>query len=116
FHADTDRIILAGDSAGAQLTSQMAAAVTSPDYADTLGITPALQSKQLRGTVLACGIYDMDRLASGSSGARWGFGVAMWASTGSRDYDVNAALAELSTINYMTPFFAPTFITGGKVN
>lgn len=116
FHADPDRIILAGDSAGAQITSQMAAAVTSPDYADTLGITPALHSKQLRGTVLACGIYDMDRLASGSSGARWGFDVAMWAYTGSRDYDDDPALAELSTINYLTPDFPPTFITGGNAD
>src|SRR5699024_11189069 len=49
YHADPAPIILAGDSAGAQLTRQMSAAVTSPDYADTLGITTALQSIQLRG-------------------------------------------------------------------
>src|SRR5699024_4351118 len=116
FHADTDRIILAGDSAGAQVTSQMAAAVASPDYADTLGIAPALPSKQLRRTVLACGGYGRDGVASGARRAGSGVGGAMWAYAGSRDYHDDPALAELSTINYLTSDFPPTFITGGNAD
>src|SRR5699024_11006578 len=33
-----------------------------------------------------------------------------------RDYDDDPALAELSTINYLTPDFPPTFITGGNAD
>ena len=32
FHVDPNKIILAGDSAGAQLSSQMAALITNPAY------------------------------------------------------------------------------------
>ncbi len=39
---DPNQIVLAGDSAGGQLASQMATLMTSPDYADIMGITPAL--------------------------------------------------------------------------
>ncbi|MCS5478803.1 alpha/beta hydrolase [Corynebacterium sp. YIM 101645] len=40
LNVDTDRIVLAGDSAGAQLSAQLATAVTDPGYAAELGITP----------------------------------------------------------------------------
>lgn len=60
FHVDPDRIVLAGDSAGAQITSQIAALVTKPSYAAELGLTPSLVPPQLRGAILFCGIYDMN--------------------------------------------------------
>lgn len=52
FHVDVDRIVLAGDSAGAQITSQIATMVTIPSYAADLGMTPALRPAQLRGVIL----------------------------------------------------------------
>ncbi|XAS67480.1 alpha/beta hydrolase [Micrococcaceae bacterium Sec5.7] len=42
FNLDKDRIILAGDSAGAQLASQLAVMTTNPAYAVQVGITPAI--------------------------------------------------------------------------
>jgi len=38
LHVDPDRIVLAGDSAGAQIASQLALVVSDPDYALRLGI------------------------------------------------------------------------------
>src|SRR5690606_861577 len=40
FSIDTTQIVLAGDSAGAQLASQMATLITNPAYADLVGIRP----------------------------------------------------------------------------
>jgi acetyl esterase/lipase len=122
FHVDVDRIVLAGDSAGAQITSQVATLVTNPAYAAELGLTPSLQPAQLRGVILHCGIYDMvafkeggelpgDTLATRVLG--WGIRTVLWAYTDSRDPD-DTLLRQMSSINHVTSDFPPTFISGGN--
>ena len=122
FHADTDRIVIAGDSAGAQLTSQIATLVTNPVYAAEVGIIPAVKPEQLRGVMLNCGIYDMatfvaeDDAPTRSTMERllvWGVGTTVWAYTGKRGGDP-AAMAQMSTINHVTSAFPPTWISGGN--
>jgi acetyl esterase/lipase len=49
FHVDLDRIVLAGDSAGAQITSQIAALVANPAYAAELRLTPSLAPRNCAG-------------------------------------------------------------------
>lgn len=63
YHLDPSRIILVGDSAGAQLTSQYAAMVTNPDYAALfqMNIPPVT----IRALGLNCGMYDMKENAAG---------------------------------------------------
>ena len=125
FHVDPARIVLAGDSAGAQITSQIATLVTNPGYATKLGLASSLAPSQLRGTILFCGIYDMavflakDHLpGSGSRAAkliRWGTDESIWAYTGSRDHD-SAVLRQMSSIEHATAAFPPTFISGGNAD
>lgn len=57
YHLDPDRIILVGDSAGAQLASQYAAIATNPQYAATFHMT--VPNIQIRALGLNCGMYDM---------------------------------------------------------
>src|SRR6266568_433119 len=57
LHINPGKTVLAGDSAGAQLSSQMAAIITSPSYANEVGVRPTLTPSQLAGVVLFCGIY-----------------------------------------------------------
>ena len=118
LHIDPDMIIMGGSSAGAQLTSQMAAIITNPAYADALGITPTLTPGQLRGVILCAGIYDMDAFLDRGDMIRggilgWGVGVTAWAYTGSRDQQ-SPELEEMSTIDHVTADFPPAFITGGN--
>ena len=54
---DPDRVVIGGDSAGAQIAAQIGALVTTPGYADAVGIAPTITPTQLRGLVLACGQY-----------------------------------------------------------
>ncbi len=57
YHLDPDRIILLGDSAGAQLTSQYAAMHTNPQYASLFQLK--LPEIQIRAVGLFCGFYDV---------------------------------------------------------
>ncbi len=57
YHLDPSRIILLGDSAGAQLTSQYAAIHTNPQYAALFQMQPAPVT--IRAIGLFCGMYDM---------------------------------------------------------
>jgi len=63
YHLDPSRIILLGDSAGAQLTSQYAAMHTNPGYSALFRIQMAPVS--IRAVGLFCGMYDMTERASG---------------------------------------------------
>lgn len=57
YNLDPDRIILVGDSAGAQLASQYAAIHTNPEYAAHFHLT--LPKIRIRALGLNCGMYDM---------------------------------------------------------
>lgn len=116
YNVDPARIVLAGDSAGAQLSSQMAALITNPAYASEVGITPALKPSQLKGVVLNCGIYEMTSLIGAKGLLGWGDDISMWAYTGDRDLASSPALAQMSSIRYVTKDFPPSFITGGNAD
>ncbi len=63
YHLDPDRIILVGDSAGAQLASQYAAIQTNPEYAALFAMN--LPNVHIRAVGLNCGMYDLASLAAG---------------------------------------------------
>lgn len=114
---DTNKILLAGDSAGAQLSSQLATIVTNPGYAQSVGIDPALTPDELDGVILFCGIYKMELLAhpheSLSRLVSWGTDVSVWAYTGTRDRDT-PLIRQMSTYYQVNEDFPTTFISGGN--
>lgn len=114
LHVDTSRIVLAGDSAGAQLASQMATLTVNPDYANLMGIEPALRKEELAATILHCGVYDLRAMADLSGIPAWGFKTALWAYTGTRDWSSTYAGSTMSTIDFVTGDLPPTFISGGN--
>ncbi len=62
YHLDPQRIILVGDSAGAQLASQYAAILTNPSYAAHFGL--ALPEVKIVALGLNCGVYDVAQQAA----------------------------------------------------
>lgn len=110
---DVERIILAGDSAGAQLASELAVAVTNPAAASAMGMTPALSPTQLKGVVLHCGVYDVPAMKGIRGIIAFGDRLALWAYTGVRDFASSRAAWLMSTINWVNADFPTTFITGG---
>ncbi|MEY4533159.1 MAG: hypothetical protein RI926_928 [Actinomycetota bacterium] len=116
FHIDPSKIVLAGDSAGAQLTSQLATLITSPAYAQEMDLTPALSPAQLQGVVLNCGVYEVTTLIGEKGILGWGDDVSLWSYTGDRDLANSAAVAQMSTINFVTADFPVTYISGGNAD
>jgi acetyl esterase/lipase len=111
---DPQKIVLAGDSAGSQLASQLAVLTTNEEYADLMGISPSLAPSQLVGVILNCGVYDMSRMADLTGLIAWGFKTALWAYTGTKDWSSTYAGATMSTLDFVTEEFPPTYISGGN--
>lgn len=111
---DPTQIVLAGDSAGAQLASQMATLITNPTYAEIMDITPSIDADQLTATVLNCGVYDLSALAQLDGIAGWGFKSAMWAYSGTKTWAEDSTGATMSTVDWVTKDFPTTYISGGN--
>lgn len=111
---DASQIVLAGDSAGGQLASQMATIMTSPDYAEIMSVTPALDADQLVATVLNCGVYDLAALAALEGIEGWGLKSAMWAYAGKKTWAEDSVGATMSTVDWVTADFPSTYISGGN--
>lgn len=104
-----DRLILAGDSAGAQIAAQVALLHADPDYAARTGIIPAIRRKQIVGAVLFCGPYDLDLMGDG-----WFTRTTTWAYSGRRDHRGDADFQLMSVVKHVTANFPPSFISAGN--
>jgi acetyl esterase/lipase len=119
FRVDENRIFIAGDSAGAQITSQIAMIVTQPtDYAVKMQIKPKIDPGQLRGVILHCGFYDLPKFAESAEISpvrflRWGMSTMIWAYTGTRSPN-DLDLRKMSAMYNATRTFPATFISGGN--
>ena len=58
LNLDTDRIVIAGDSAGAHIAAQLGIALSDLDYARAIGVEPAVPLASIRGLLLYCGFFD----------------------------------------------------------
>jgi acetyl esterase len=114
FHADASRIVLAGDSAGAQLAAQTANIVSVPEYAKAIGISPAIERKQLIGVLLFCGIYDAKSMRPGSGIMGEFLRTVGRAYFGSEDFTNLPSVALFSVKDHVTANFPPAFITAGN--
>jgi acetyl esterase len=112
-----DRIALAGDSAGAQIAAQAGALVTTPGYADAVGITATITPAQLRGLILACGPYDLQLVRHPTSPAgRLFMQVALQAYSGQRRFLDDPAFAAWSITDHVSAAFPPALITVGNAD
>ena len=100
FSLDPQRIMIVGDSAGAQLASQYAAIATNPDYASLFSLK--IPNICIRAVGLNCGVYDIsqqdDAVPSGVM----------------KDYlgsNPNPADPRLDVLGAITNAYPPAFIT-----
>jgi acetyl esterase/lipase len=114
-HIDASRIILAGDSAGAQIAAQTAVAISVPAYAAELALEPAITRAQLRGVVLHCGVYSTDGIDF--EGPFGGFlRTVFWSYFGTKDFTGAPQLEQFSVLANMTPAYPPAFISAGNAD
>lgn len=106
---DPNRLIIAGDSAGAQIAAQVANLVTASAYARQVGIAAKINPEQLRGTILFCGPYDLDLM-----GQSWFMRTTTWAYSGRRNHRENPSFQLMSVAKHVTSSFPPSFISAGN--
>ena len=113
---DPDRIALGGDSAGAHIAAQLGALVTTPGYAETVGIVPTVTVAQLRGLALACGPFDLGLVDQTSHAGRRFVEIVLWAYTGTRSFRDDPRSTSWSITENVTPRFPPTLLTVGNAD
>lgn len=115
LHINPQRLVLAGDSAGAQIAAQVANLTRVPAYAQALGITPALHAEQLAGMLLYCGAYDLEAIRLDGP-----FGLflrsVLWSYSGRRDFMQAPGFRLMSMQQQVTGDFPPTFISAGNAD
>lgn len=113
FSLDVSRIFLAGDSAGAQIVSQYAAAVSNPELQKAIKFRPPVSREQLRGILLCCGFYNMDTVLSSHFPAIKTF---LWAYTNVKKLHKFARKDELSTVKHITSAYCDVYLTCGDAD
>ena len=112
---DSSRLILAGDSAGAQIVAQVSNLATSPAYAQAVGIAPTVKPQNIAGVVLFCGLYDLKAMNTDGP-----FGLflktVIWSYSGSRDGLADPKFALMSVKSHVTPKFPAAFISAGNAD
>lgn len=113
YGGDPENVFIGGDSAGAQIASEVAAVETNPQLAASMAIQPAVTSTELRGVILFCGLYDMDTVGSTGFPA---LRTYLWAYTGSRNWTDSSDIDQLSTTRTATSAYPATFISVGDAD
>jgi len=115
FKIDPATIVLAGDSAGAHIASQVAMITTDPEYARAIGISPELKSNQLLAVLLLSGAYDPSAVNfKGNYG--WFLKTVLWAYSGVKNFREDERFNLMSVTNHVTGAFPPSFISSGNAD
>ncbi|MGE0062280.1 MAG: alpha/beta hydrolase [Xanthobacteraceae bacterium] len=112
---DPRRIVLAGDSAGAHLVAVTANAIAVPEYADAIGVTPAIARAQLAGVVLFCGPYALDTLRLAGPFGKM-VRTMLWSFSGNADFRDDPVFANAWVLNFVGRDFPPAFISVGNAD
>ena len=113
FHVDPTRFFIAGDSAGAQMAAQVAAATTSRSYAQKLGVKPTIRAHDLKGALLYCGAFDLSTMGFKGPITSTLDGPLVHYS-GSTTFRADPKFATFSVARYVTRAFPRSFITAGN--
>jgi acetyl esterase len=118
LHVDPTKIMLAGDSAGAHITAQVAAIATNPGYSDSVGVESTVDADELRGVALCCGPYDLALVDPDPDSPMKDFVLAVaWAYSGTRDFEHNDYfMSTMAVTGHVTETFPPAFITVGNAD
>ncbi|MBZ6008325.1 alpha/beta hydrolase fold domain-containing protein [Leuconostoc gelidum subsp. aenigmaticum] len=111
------RIMLGGDSAGAQIALQYATIQTNASYAKKMAMSAELENGQIKGTISYCGPLDLQQVTnqqSKSLSMRWFINTVAWSELGDRNWRKSHKLQQASLVKQITSQFPPTYITDGN--
>lgn len=112
---DLQRVIIAGDSAGAHMAAQYALLHTNQLYAEQVGIHSPLEEKALRGALLYCGPYDLQAMLKVKKHMlRIFISRIGWSYAGCRNWQSSPLAATLTIKNHVDSSYVPCYITDGN--
>jgi Esterase/lipase len=116
YQLDLENIILAGDSAGAQIVAQYALVQTNSEYATEIAIAPTLAKNSIKAMLLYCGPYDIENLVSPDQSviANQLFSKVGWEYLQDKNWQTSNKAKEATIINHITGDFPPAYITDGN--
>ena len=114
YQIDIERLILAGDSAGAHIAAQFALIQSNTEYAIEMEREPIVPLETFKAVLLFCGPYDVLKISkNGNFIFDFILGRMAWAYSGERNWLKHFAV--LGTINnHVTKDFPPAFISDGN--
>lgn len=115
FGIDPDRILIGGDSAGAQIAAQVSAMATNPAYAKAVGITPSVASDRIKGAILFCGAHDVTMLNLDRKLGPF-LRAVVWAYGGKRGAMNDPQFRLMAVPDHVTRNFPPAFIMAGNAD
>jgi Esterase/lipase len=112
---DLQRLIIGGDSAGAQIASQFVALQTNPVLAASMEMEALIPDGDLIAAILFCGPYDLVNLYDAESWfGRFFVRQLGWAYFGLRNWRDSPQASHASTIRNVVSGYPDTFITDGN--
>lgn len=116
YRVDPNRILLAGDSAGAHMAAQTAMAIAQPDYAAAAQLPAAISPEQLVGTVQFSGAYDPNGVNFKSKAFGFFMTTVMWAYSGTKKFLTDPLFQMTALPRYVTSQYPPTFVSTGPAD
>lgn len=110
YPMDLTNVFIGGDSAGAQLASQIGAIETNSVLAQSMGINQRL-GENLRGLLLCCGLYNMDNIVETKFPL---IDLFLYWYTGHKNFLEFPHIDEMSTTKNVTEAYPDVFITCGN--
>ena len=112
---DLHRLIIGGDSAGAQIASQFTALQTNAELARSMQLGAVVPQEDLLAVLLYCGPYDLRGFYdAGSWFGRFFVRQIGWAYFGIRDWRDIPQAVQAFTVAHVTTDYPAAFITDGN--
>jgi acetyl esterase/lipase len=116
FHVDPERIVLAGDSAGAHIAAQTAMAIAQPSYATAAGLPAAIAPEQLVGTVQFSGPYDPTTVNYDNASFGFFMRTVMWSYSGTESFLDDEKFLHAALPQYVDGAYPPAFVSTGPAD
>lgn len=116
FFVDPDRIVIAGDSAGAHIAAQTAMAIAQPSYAEAAGLPASISPEQLSATILFSGPYDPTTVNYDSELFGFFMRTVMWSYSGTRAFLDDEAFLYTALPQHVDGDYPPSFVSTGPAD
>lgn len=114
---DMSKLAFGGDSAGAQISAQYVMLQVNQPYAQSMAMTPRLQTEAIKAYLSFCGPLDlvqMQKVEPTSGAMRFFMNTVGWSWLGTKNWRNSEFVDQLSLANHITANFPATYITDGN--